>query len=131
MEIKDFIKDALVQIVDGVREARIPLSERGSYIPTENITGENGYYDNRSSNGIIKRYVKVDFDIAVEVFKESSEKSKETVGADGEMRLNVAWISNAIINGKGECSEETSYHSEQQKLHHIKFSLPLCLPKEI
>ena len=130
MEIKDFIKDALVQIVDGVRESRLALSERGSYVPTENIVGENGYYDNvPSEDGVVKRYAKVDFDIAVEVLKDTINTTSDKIGGSGEMRLKVAWISNAALNGQGECSETSSLQNTQQNIHRIKFSLPLSLPK--
>lgn len=131
MEIKDFIKDALVQIVDGVQEANDALLDKGSYIPTENIMGENGYYDNRvSKDGVVKRYAKVDFDVAVAVSKETTDNIGGKVEADGEMRLQVAWISSAVIDGRGEYSESNSLHNKEQYFHHLKFSLPLALPNE-
>ena len=40
MEIKDFIKEALLQIVDGVSTANEALQDKGAFIPTKGLIGE-------------------------------------------------------------------------------------------
>ena len=39
MEIKDFIKEALLQIVDGVSTANEALQDKGASIPTKGLMG--------------------------------------------------------------------------------------------
>ncbi len=129
MEIKDFIRDTLAQIVDGVKEANTTLTEKGAYVPTENIAGAEGYFDARvSKNGVVKRYVKVDFDIAVEVSKSDAEKVEEQGSIDGGLKLQVALISKAGFDLHEGISGSNTQQNVQQSTHHIKFSLPLSLP---
>lgn len=42
MDIKDFIEESLIQIVDGIANANRSLTSRGSYIPNKDIKGEGG-----------------------------------------------------------------------------------------
>lgn len=130
MEIKDFIKDALAQIVDGVKEANTALKGKGACVPTENVVGADGYADGtpRKYGEPVKRYVKVDFDIAVEVFKSDVEKVEEQGSIDGDMKLQVAFISKAGFDLHGGISGSSRQENVQQNIHHIKFSLPLSLP---
>lgn len=129
MEIKDFIKDALAQIVDGVQEANTALAEKEAYVPTENIAGYEGYFDARvPKNGVVKRYVKVDFDIAVEVSKNDMEQIEAQGSIDGGLKLQVALISKAGLDMHGGISGSNTQQNIQQNIHHIKFSLPLSLP---
>lgn len=129
MEIKDFIKDALAQIVDGVQKANSALIERGAFIPTENIAGAEGYYDAQITVGKpVKRYLKVDFDIAVEVTKSDTTKTEAQGNLDGELKLQVATIAKAGFDLKGGMSKTNTQQATQQNIHHIKFSLPLSLP---
>lgn len=130
MEIKDFIRDTLAQIVDGVKEANTTLAEKGSYVPTENIAGAEGYCDARvSKNGVVKRYVKVDFDIAVEVSKSDIEKVEGNGSLDGELKLQVA-LSKAGFDLHGGMSGSNTQQNMQQNIHHVRFSLPLSLPNK-
>lgn len=129
MEIKDFIKDALAQIVDGVHEANTALKEKGACVPTENVAGAEGYFSARVENGEpIKRYIKVDFDIAVEVSKSDVDTIEAKGNLDGELKLQVATITKAGFDLKGGMSETDTQQTTQQNIHHIKFSLPLSLP---
>lgn len=119
MEIKDFIRDTLAQIVDGVKEANTTLTEKGAYVPTENIAGAEGYFDARvSKNGVVKRYVKVDFDIAVEVSKSDAEKVEEQGSIDGGLKLQVALISKAGFDLHGGISGSNTQQNVQQSIHH-------------
>ena len=40
MDIKDFIKESLLQIVDGITEANKALEAKGASIPTTGVAGE-------------------------------------------------------------------------------------------
>ena len=40
MDIKDFIKESLLQIVDGITEANTALEANGASIPTTRVAGE-------------------------------------------------------------------------------------------
>ena len=40
MDIKDFIKESLLQIVDGITEANTALESKGASIPTNGVLGD-------------------------------------------------------------------------------------------
>ena len=129
MEIKDFIQDALEQIVDGVQQANSTLAAKGASITTENVAGAEGYFSARVENGEpMKRYIKVDFDIAVEVAKSNIDKTEARGDLDGELKLQVASITKAGFDLKGGMTKTDIEQHTQQNIHHIKFSLPLSLP---
>ena len=129
MEIKDFIKDALDQIVDGVQQANSTLAAKGASITTENVAGAEGYFSAQVEKGEpMKRYIKVDFDIAVEVAKSNIDKTEARGDLDGELKLQVASIAKAGFDLKGGMIKTDIEQHTQQNIHHIKFSLPLSLP---
>ena len=98
-------------------------------MPTENVAGAEGYFSARVENGEpIKRYIKVDFDIAVEVSKSDVDTIEANGNLDGELKLQVATIAKAGFDLKGGMSETDTQQTTQQNIHHIKFSLPLSLP---
>ena len=43
-DIKEFIKDSLLQIVEGITESNEALKAKGASIPTKNVAGEGGYW---------------------------------------------------------------------------------------
>ena len=130
MEIKDFIKDALVQIVDGVLDANTALGNKGASVPMENVAGSEGFFGATiSKDGKIKRFVKVDFDIAVEVSKSDIEKVEGNGSLDGELKLQVA-LSKAGFDLHGGISGSNTQLNIQQNIHHVRFSLPLSLPNK-
>lgn len=129
MEIKDFIEESLLQIVDGVVNANNSLAKKGSFIPTKDIKGEGGYYDSRAIPTLedIRHYLRIDFDIAV-VVNESSD-----VRVEGEMGTKGASLKVAkfIEAGSGlEAKVKGNYEKErkQEIVHRIKCSIPLALP---
>ena len=130
MEIRDFIKDALEQIVDGVQLANSTLATKGAFVPTENVAGTEGYFCAKipKKGEPIKRYIKVDFDIAVEVSKSDVETIEAKGNLDGGLKLQVATIAKAGFDLKGGMSATDTQQNTQQNIHHIKFSLPLSLP---
>lgn len=130
MEIKEFINETLVQIVEGVVEANKKLITKGACIPTENVGARDGFFDvsPHKRDEPIKRYIKVDFDIAVEALSDGISKIEGTAEVDGAIKLQVALISKAEVNGKGSISVSDTQQNMQQNIHHVKFSLPLSLP---
>lgn len=130
MEIKDFIKESLLQIIDGVTNANEALAAKGSYIPTKNITGESVYHDSMAIPTIegVEHYLKIDFDLAVIVNVDNN------VSIGGEIGTNNASIQLAFakLNVDAKASMESSYEHDrsQQSIHRIKCSIPLALPQK-
>ena len=88
MEIKDFIKEALLQIVDGVSTANEALQEKGAFIPTKGLIGEGVLFRVEEGN-TTKHCIKVDFDIAVALTQEESTKMEGSIRTSGEGKLNI------------------------------------------
>lgn len=71
MKLEEYIKDTLVQIVNGVQQANEELTKKGAFIPSENVRyWGNGNYaglatDDEEGNPHLVR--DVDFDIAISV----------------------------------------------------------------
>ena len=40
MDIKEFVKESLMQIAESINEANVELEEKGTYIPNGDMTGE-------------------------------------------------------------------------------------------
>jgi hypothetical protein len=89
MEIKDFIKEALLQIVDGVTSANNELKSKGAYIPTTNVAGEGVLVSVLEDKKGTKNHVKVEFDIAVALTQEESTKIEGSIKTSGEGKLNI------------------------------------------
>jgi len=131
MEIKDFIEESLLQIIDGVANANKSLALKGSYIPNKDITGEGGYYDTSVSTVVngVEHYLRIDFDIAV-IVDESHD-----VHIDGEVGTKGASIKVAkMIEAESgiEAKAKGGYESgrRQEVVHRIKCSIPLALPEK-
>ncbi|PXW70022.1 hypothetical protein BZA03_110201 [Alteromonas sp. I10] len=121
MELKDFVKESLVQISKGIEEANAELADSEAMI---NPVYVKMHTDNAQAYGRTKsrdpkhdlqpdsRIVqKVDFDVAVVV--ESGQQGS------AEAKLSIASIG---IGGGGKT--ESSNKSESR----IKFSIPVVLP---
>jgi hypothetical protein len=131
MDIKDFIEESLLQIVDGIANANKSLGARGSYIPNKDIKGEGGYYDTSvlaHVNGV-EHYLKVDFDIAVIVDECQDIHLGGEAGTKGAS-LKVAKIIEA--ESGLEAKAEGIYESglKHEVVHRIKCSIPLALPEK-
>ena len=59
MEIKDFIKEALLQIVDGVSTANEALQDKGAFIPTKGLIGEGVLFRVEGDVNIFRKVVVV------------------------------------------------------------------------
>ena len=110
MNLQEFIKTALVEIVAGVAEAREEVSKHGASIGSDTayghtkeaklVTDENG-----------RTMSLVEFDVAL-----SEANAKDTKGGIGVFLGSVA------LGSQGASHGESSTHSR------IKFSVPVVLP---
>lgn len=113
MDIKDFVKESLMQIAESINEANIELIDNGSYVPTGNIVGE-GVLCTVVKDSETRHFIKVEFDLAVTVSQE-----KNTSGGGG---LSIA--SFAKVGIKGEDKEG------KEEISRIKFMIPMALPEK-
>ena len=111
MDLKDFIKNTLVQIADGVSEAEKELESRNA-----SVNPIGGYFDQKQLGGRTWNFKNgvteiVDFDVALT----SSEKEGSSAG--------IGVLLGSINLGAKGASEETI-----TSVTRIKFSIPLLLP---
>ena len=112
MDLKEFTKQTLVQIVEGVAEADSQLSEVGSFVPITNFGNTTATFA-RDNNGTPRLVINIDFDVAITAI--------ETEGVNGGGGLKVAGFFNA-----GSSAESKT---ENQTISRIKYTLPLVLAK--
>lgn len=109
MEIKDFIEVSLVQIVEGVNQAKAKLLSTGATISSKDVRPlRDGTTYNHATGNLVNI---VEFDVAVTV------NEKDTTG--GKAGVNVVGLN----IGGGMQVENTN-----QKVSRIKFTIPLTLP---
>lgn len=111
MELQEFVKDSLVQIVRGVRDAQQEISTTGDAgvisPPIQTEWEKAGYVFAKGGLPVQK----VDFDIAVTV--------AEKTGTKGTIGVVIAAIG---LGSQGESSNSKTNDSR------IKFSVPIALP---
>ena len=132
MEIKDFIKETLLQIVDGVTLANDELKAKGAYIPTTNVASNDFMGTFEEEKKRTKNHIRVDFDIAVALTQEETTKIEGSIKASGEAKLNIVpWLSKVGLgaNTNGAASKETK--DGGQTVHRIKCTIPLSLPESL
>ncbi len=111
MDLKEFTKETLVQIVQGVEAANNELSEKHAHVTSHAMKNSAGgvLLDDRYTNAI-----EVEFDVAV--------TATETGGTKGGGGIKVAQIFHGGI--------ETSKNTENQSISRVRYSLPLVLNEE-
>lgn len=109
MDLKEFTKQTLMQIVEGAAEANAELSN-GAYIPYHVPNNSKGRYIYDDGANVVD----VDFDVAITAI--------ETESANGGASLKVASLLNI-----GGCGENKI---ENQTISRIKYTLPLVLAKK-
>ena len=108
MELKDFIKETITQIVDGVVEAQVAIAKHGAEINPKKVQfKEAGQYNYHNSG----KPQMVEFDVGLTIIKKVGS-------ADG-----VGVFLGAISLGKK--NDEGSEHTAVSR---IRFSLPVVLP---
>ena len=117
MDIKDFIKESLLQIVDGITEANKALESKGASIPVTGVAGEGVWWTliKEGNDRHTKHAMRVDFDLAVTVSQSDNLK------AGGG--ISIASLLNA-----GATSENCS---QSESVSRIKYTIPLELPNQI
>ena len=109
MDLKEFTKETLLQIVQGVNEANSELEQQNAYIPNRTVKTETRVFvDNERYQADV---IEVDFDVAV-----TATESEGTRGGGG---IKVAQIIHGGI--------EASSNSENQSISRVKYKIPLVL----
>ena len=131
MEIKDFIKETLLQIVDGVTSANDELKSKGAYIPTNNVVGEGLLATLNQERRGTKNHIKVDFDLAVVLSQVDSTKLDGSLKTSGEGKLKIAPFIKIGMGASSEGSASNENKNENQSIHRIKCTIPLSLPESL
>lgn len=131
MEIKDFIKEALLQIVDGVTSANDELKVNGAYVPTTDVVGEGIFATLEKDKGRTKTHIKVDFDLAVILSQTDSTKLDGSLKTSGEGKLKIAPFIKIGMGTGTEGSVSNEDKNENQTIHRIKCTIPLSLPESL
>lgn len=111
MDLKEFTKETLIQIVQGVKEANDSLEQYGACVPGRTLKSEQNVYVDKERT--YANAFEVDFDVAV--------TATETDGTKGGGGLRVAQLFQAGI--------EANRSTENQSISRVKFTLPLVLEK--
>lgn len=114
MDIKDFVKESLMQIAESINEANIELKDKGTYIPSGGIVGE-GVLFSVIKGPETRHFIKVEFDLAVTLSQE-----QDSSGGGG---LSIASLANVGIKREDKEGKE--------EISRIKFIIPMALPEKI
>lgn len=113
MDIKEFVRDTIIQICSGVQEAQSVVRENGGFVnPAARVAAQSGSNSHLTTIENGQGVYFVDFDIAVTVTDETT--------SEGEAKLKIASIFSA---GGG-----VSNASEASSTSRICFKVPLALP---
>lgn len=115
MELKDFVKETLVQIVKGVNAANEEMKDTSAFLASSNVSsGGAGWKYTKDKDGEYHYVTDVGFDIAIDV------KEAKTTGKG----IGIEVLSVLSIEGKGEKEKES------RNTNRVSFTLPLALPTE-
>ena len=116
MEIKDFIKESLSQIVEGIDMANQEMNEKGAFVVSSDLRESNRLpksgtyaYDGSDTLRVVRE---IEFEISIAV----SDSTKN----EGKGGLRVA----SLFHANGGMENSNSLDS----INRMKFSLPLALP---
>jgi hypothetical protein len=134
MDLREFVRDALLQIVEGVHDAQQQASgsaiinprlaekwmkdEKGggyAQIDPENLHGANLIATNSGTFADV-----VDFDIAITVESTGKESTEEGKAGEGGLKLHVLSAGVNLSSKKGSSNENT-----QGQVSRIKFRVPV------
>jgi len=114
MEIKDFIKGSLTEIVDAIIEFNEDMDDKNVFVPSSNFTvNKDNFqyaYDKKGKPYLIRD---VEFDISVNVSEGKDDK--------GKFSLQIAGVN--LSAGKSNEINNTA-------INRMKFSIPIVLPTE-
>lgn len=129
MEIKEFIKETLLQIVDGVTSANNELKNKGAYIPTKNVAGEGVLVTVNQEKRETKNHIKVDFDLAVVLSQSETTKLDGSLKTSGEGKIKIAPFIKMGMGADAQGSVTNESEDGNQTIHRIKCTIPLSLPE--
>lgn len=113
MDLKDFVKETLIQISSGVKEAQNTVRELGGYAnPAARVLPKESDQSHLTQIESGQNVFMIDFDVAINVSEEGE------TGA--EAKLKVASFLNVGGSGKSGTSSSTT--------NRISFKVPLALP---
>lgn len=112
MDLKDFISEALIQIVEGVSVAQGPIREKGGEVSPKlsggpSLNSAHGFIQAKSGG----QAQLVQFDVALTV--------KDEAGAKGKI---------GVVSGLFNIGGGTDLRSENASVTTIRFKVPLILP---
>lgn len=117
MEIKDFISETILQICQGMEDAKEKLAKYDAIVnPKVTCGNESSYWIPKKHEHVAleRRVQNVEMDIAVEV----SENCEE----GGVAKLTIPSI--LSIGGDGKSG------IEQRTINRVHFTIPVCLPTQ-
>ena len=110
MNLREFIREALVEIITGVAEARTEVAKHGALVASDTV--HRGYKEVKITVDDQDRTVSVvEFDIAL-----ANADSKDTKGGIG------VFLGSVGLGSQGASHDETSSSSR------IKFAVPVVFP---
>jgi hypothetical protein len=112
MDLKEFVRETLVQITSGVRDAQDEVRSLGGIVNPATLTRTDGAGSYFSTIDDIHHVFLVDFDVAVSV--------TENTGTNAGAKLNVATF---LSLGAGGQSANSSAATNR-----LTFKVPLALP---
>ena len=117
MDLREFVKEALVQVASGVRDAQEPVRIQGGFVSPSVVSGASGRSESTHfgtlSSG--QQVLLVEFDVAV--------TATDSVEGGAGAKLAVASLFSLEAGGKGRTGSETTSR--------IKFKVPLALPVDM
>ena len=112
MDLKDFVKETLVQIVAGVQSSQEEIRKLGGIVNPATLSGNPNSPSYFASVDTSRHVFLIDFDVAVTV--------SENAGANAHAKLSVASLVSLGAGGNtGSSSASTN---------RIAFKVPLALP---
>ena len=112
MDLKEFTRQTLIQIIEGSASVNDELAVRGAYIPYSNLRNSN-MTSSLDEEHVSRVVINVDFDVAI--------TATETEGSNGGGGLNVAGFFSVGGNAENKV--------ENQTISTVKYTLPLVLAK--
>ena len=119
MDLRSFVTETLVQIVDGVSEAKKQIEAGAS---NARINPDEVYPHQQKKSG---RASAVEFDVALTVAEETMDAEKEKVGARAGLLSVVSLGASAEING------ERSGSAKNETVSRVRFTVMLAQPSDL
>ncbi|MBN8716747.1 MAG: hypothetical protein J0H95_07200 [Xanthomonadales bacterium] len=112
MDLKEFVKETIVQIASGVREAQEAVRPLGAIVNPASLAPAPGGGSYFATIQDMHHVFLVDFDVAVSV--------SETAGTNASAKLNVATL--LSLGAGGQSGNSTA------ATNRLSFKVPLALP---